>query len=46
MRRVLKRIAADEPGNLGDVSNIADLAVLTDLVEGKQVAGETKPEPR
>lgn len=35
MRRVLKRIAADEPGNLGDVSNIADLAVLTDLVEGK-----------
>ncbi len=36
MRRVLKRIAADEFENFGDVSSLADPSLLTDLVEGKR----------
>lgn len=43
MRRVLKKIAADDSSNLGDVANIADLSVLTDLVEGKR-PGKCLPE--
>ncbi len=35
MRRLLKKIAADETDNLGDVSSLADPSVIADLVEGK-----------
>jgi acetyl-CoA synthetase len=38
MRRVLKRIAADDFDNFGDVSSLADPSILDDLVEGKRNA--------
>jgi acetyl-CoA synthetase len=38
MRRVLKRIAADDFDNFGDVSSLADPSLLDDLVEGKRNA--------
>ena len=33
MRRILRKIAEDEPGSLGDTSTLADPAVVDDLVE-------------
>jgi acetyl-CoA synthetase len=36
MRRILRKIAEDEFGNLGDVSTLADPAVVDDLVNNRQ----------
>ncbi len=36
MRRILRKIAEDDFGNLGDTSTLADPAVVTDLVENRQ----------
>jgi acetyl-CoA synthetase len=35
MRRLLKKIAADETRNLGDTSTLADPSVIADLIEGR-----------
>ena len=35
MRRILRKIAANEHGQLGDVSTLADPAVVTDLVDNR-----------
>jgi acetyl-CoA synthetase len=35
MRRILRKIAEDESGNLGDVSTLADPAVVSDLVNNR-----------
>jgi acetyl-CoA synthetase len=36
MRRILRKIAEDESGNLGDTSTLADPAVVDDLVKNRQ----------
>ena len=36
MRRILRKIAEDEFGNLGDTSTLADPSVVSDLVENRQ----------
>src|ERR1051325_588852 len=36
MRRILRKIAEDEPSSLGDTSTLADPAVVQDLVEHRQ----------
>jgi acetyl-CoA synthetase len=36
MRRILRKIAEDESGNLGDTSTLADPAVVDDLVTNRQ----------
>ena len=36
MRRILRKIAANEHDALGDTSTLADPAVVTDLVENRQ----------
>src|SRR3954463_14381558 len=36
MRRILRKIAEDEPGSLGDTSTLADPAVVDDLVAQRQ----------
>jgi acetyl-CoA synthetase len=36
MRRILRKIAEDEPGNLGDTSTLADPGVVDDLVKNRQ----------
>src|SRR5262249_54312200 len=36
MRRILRKIAEDEFGNLGDTSTLADPAVVDDLVNNRQ----------
>jgi acetyl-CoA synthetase len=36
MRRILRKIAEDDFGNLGDTSTLADPAVVNDLVENRQ----------
>ena len=36
MRRILRKIAEDEPGNLGDTSTLAEPAVVDDLVANRQ----------
>ncbi len=36
MRRILRKIAEDEFGNLGDISTLADPAVVNDLVDNRQ----------
>ena len=36
MRRILKKIAAGDTGNMGDTSTLADPAVVDDLVANKQ----------
>jgi acetyl-CoA synthetase len=36
MRRILRKIAEDEYGNLGDVSTLADPTVVDDLVGNRQ----------
>jgi acetyl-CoA synthetase len=33
MRRILRKIAENEPGNLGDTTTLADPTVAKDLVE-------------
>ena len=35
MRRILRKIAADEHGQLGDTSTLADPAVVDDLVSNR-----------
>ena len=35
MRRILRKIAEDEFGNLGDTSTLADPGVVTDLVDNR-----------
>jgi acetyl-CoA synthetase len=35
MRRILRKIAADDFGNLGDTSTLADPGVVTDLIENR-----------
>jgi acetyl-CoA synthetase len=36
MRRILRKIAEDEYGNLGDTSTLAEPAVVTDLIDNRQ----------
>ena len=36
MRRILRKIAANEPENLGDTSTLADPSVVALLVENRQ----------
>jgi acetyl-CoA synthetase len=36
MRRILRKIAEDEPGSLGDTSTLADPAVVDDLVKNRR----------
>ena len=36
MRRILRKIAANEPDNLGDTSTLADPSVVTSLIENRQ----------
>ena len=36
MRRILRKIAEDEPSSLGDTSTLADPAVVDDLVRNRQ----------
>jgi acetyl-CoA synthetase len=36
MRRILRKIAEDEFGNLGDTSTLADPGVVGDLIEHRQ----------
>jgi acetyl-CoA synthetase len=36
MRRILRKIAEDEHGNLGDISTLADPAVVEDLINNRQ----------
>jgi acetyl-CoA synthetase len=36
MRRILRKIAEDEPGSLGDTSTLADPGVVDDLVTHRQ----------
>jgi acetyl-CoA synthetase len=36
MRRILRKIAEDEYGNLGDVSTLAEPTVVDDLVNNRQ----------
>jgi acetyl-CoA synthetase len=40
MRRILRKIAEDEFGNLGDTSTLADPAVVDDLVNNRQNRSE------
>jgi acetyl-CoA synthetase len=42
MRRILRKIAEDEPGNLGDVSTLADPAVVNDLINNRQNKKQAK----
>jgi len=35
MRRILRKIAANEPENLGDTSTLADPSVVASLVENR-----------
>jgi acetyl-CoA synthetase len=35
MRRILRKIAANEPEDLGDTSTLADPSVVTSLVESR-----------
>ncbi|MEN3974876.1 acetate--CoA ligase [Emcibacter sp. SYSU 3D8] len=35
MRRILRKIAENDPGNLGDISTLADPAVVSDLVDNR-----------
>jgi acetyl-CoA synthetase len=41
MRRILRKIAEDDFSNLGDISTLADPAVVDDLVEHRQNRGST-----
>ena len=35
MRRILRKIAENDPGNLGDITTLADPSVVTSLVENR-----------
>ena len=35
MRRILRKVAADEINDLGDVTTLADSGVLEDLIENR-----------
>jgi acetyl-CoA synthetase len=39
MRRILRKIAANEQSQLGDTSTLADPAVVTDLVDNRMNRG-------
>ena len=39
MRRILRKVAADDYGELGDTSTLADPAVVEDLIENRQNRG-------
>ena len=39
MRRILRKIAANEPDNLGDTTTLADPSVVSSLVENRQNKG-------
>ena len=39
MRRILRKIAENEFGSLGDTSTLADPGVVEDLIEGRKAAG-------
>ncbi len=41
MRRILRKIAEDDFGNLGDTSTLADPAVVDDLIENRMNQAET-----
>ena len=43
MRRILRKIAEDEHGNLGDTSTLADPAVVDDLVNNRQNKPQNRP---
>jgi acetyl-CoA synthetase len=36
MRRILRKIAENEYGSLGDTTTLADPTVVTDLIENRQ----------
>ena len=36
MRRILRKIAANDPGNLGDTTTLADPSVVESLVQNRQ----------
>ena len=36
MRRILRKIAANEPDNLGDVTTLADPSVVESLIQNRQ----------
>ena len=40
MRRILRKIAENEYGSLGDTSTLADPAVVTDLIGNRQNRGK------
>ena len=46
MRRILRKIAEDESGNLGDTSTLADPAVVDDLVKNRQNKNAKAPRRR
>jgi acetyl-CoA synthetase len=39
MRRILRKVAADDFGSLGDTSTLADPAVVEDLIDNRQNRG-------
>ena len=39
MRRILRKIAEGDIGNLGDISTLADPAVVDDLLANRQTSG-------
>jgi acetyl-CoA synthetase len=41
MRRLLKKIAADEFDDFGDISSLADPSIIAELVEGKKSSSST-----
>ena len=43
MRRILRKIAEDEFGNLGDTSTLADPTVVDDLVNNRQNRKDAAP---
>ena len=45
MRRILRKIAEDDFGNLGDTSTLADPAVVDDLVKNRHEQGEGHAQP-
>jgi acetyl-CoA synthetase len=39
MRRILRKIAENDHGNLGDISTLADPAVVKDLIDNRMNRG-------
>ena len=39
MRRILRKIAANEPNNLGDTTTLADPSVVESLIQNRQNKG-------